>query len=323
MKPIRINNNLYAFAKDFSSKLYDGKTKKYKTRQRQLNELRTKYSHPVNVRVLNLIIKYYENQELLYSKPNIHQRLVNLTDKYLDGLFYNRVEKKQTDFGEEIETALRYDTLQKNDAIKIVQHLKLNTCPYCNASLTVSIDKNDKVKPRFQLDHFFPKSKYPFLAISFFNLVPSCGQCNQSKSKSSVTIGQDFHLYSNETPYDAFQFKLNNKSLIEYLINGGNDSLSFSFQPRNKKHKKFVEKHDKTFGIKGLYDTQFDIVEELIWKSQYYTPLRINELGNLLRLSTTSIARMITGNYSEYENVHKRPLAKFTQDIARDLKLIK
>ena len=52
-------------------------------------------------------------------------------------------------------------------------------------------------------------------------------------------------------------------------------------------------------------------------------PLRINEIGNLLRLSTTSIARMITGNYSEYQNVHKRPLAKFTQDIARDLKLIK
>lgn len=45
----------------------------------------------------------------------------------------------------------------------------LGCCPYCGADLVLSNCK---------LDHFFPKSKYPTLALVLSNLVPSCGDCN-------------------------------------------------------------------------------------------------------------------------------------------------
>ena len=33
---------------------------------------------------------------------------------------------------------------------------------------------------RPQFDHWFPKKKYPLLAISFYNLIPCCTYCNSS-----------------------------------------------------------------------------------------------------------------------------------------------
>ena len=43
-----------------------------------------------------------------------------------------------------------------------------------NPSMAFSILKSKK-----QIDHFFPKRKYPFLALCYYNLIPSCDICNE------------------------------------------------------------------------------------------------------------------------------------------------
>ena len=74
------------------------------------------------------------------------------------------------------------DRKLKWGAYKYIQSLGIRSCPYCNRqftfSITVSRLKKDgktltlkTIKP--ELDHFFPKSKYPYLAISLYNLIPS------------------------------------------------------------------------------------------------------------------------------------------------------
>jgi hypothetical protein len=49
----------------------------------------------------------------------------------------------------------------------------------------------------FDLDHFFPKSKYKYLAINFYNLIPICKWCNYLKNESDpLYIKNDiFHPY--------------------------------------------------------------------------------------------------------------------------------
>ncbi|TCL67476.1 hypothetical protein EV196_10232 [Mariniflexile fucanivorans] len=32
------------------------------------------------------------------------------------------------------------------------------------------------IKP--ELDHYYPKSLYPYFGVSFYNLIPSCQSCN-------------------------------------------------------------------------------------------------------------------------------------------------
>lgn len=97
---------------------------------------------------------------------------------------------------------------------EFIQSLNLKYCPYCAESLILPIEKDTKkgvtyVKP--QLDHFLPKHRYPFLAMNFYNLIPSCTNCNMSPNKGmNDPIGEDgkhqkiMHPYHFDT--NAFSF---------------------------------------------------------------------------------------------------------------------
>lgn len=58
------------------------------------------------------------------------------------------------------------------------QRIGVTTCPYCNRSYIFTSSKSGT---RPQYDHYFPKSKYPYLALSMYNLIPCCSICNGLK----------------------------------------------------------------------------------------------------------------------------------------------
>ncbi len=64
------------------------------------------------------------------------------------------------------------------DKQDFIRRTQLRVCPYCG--LTIIKPSN---KTKHQIDHFFPKGKYPFLALSYYNLIPSCDKCNESPNK--------------------------------------------------------------------------------------------------------------------------------------------
>jgi hypothetical protein len=55
-------------------------------------------------------------------------------------------------------------------------HNDLGVCPYCDGTLT---------PPLAKVDHFYPKSEYPFLALTPENLVPACTDCNSIQVKGA------------------------------------------------------------------------------------------------------------------------------------------
>jgi hypothetical protein len=67
-----------------------------------------------------------------------------------------------------------------------LKNLEINCCVYCHTQGTYVVNeyykRNHKPhkkgdlkaqKAFFELDHYYPKSKYPFLCVSFYNLIPS------------------------------------------------------------------------------------------------------------------------------------------------------
>lgn len=71
-------------------------------------------------------------------------------------------------------------------------------CPYCQQSLAVTIYRDSKSGAlRPTLDHFYPKHKYPYLALSLYNLIPSCHPCN-----SSLKGQKDFYKNEHLHPYE-------------------------------------------------------------------------------------------------------------------------
>lgn len=54
----------------------------------------------------------------------------------------------------------------------------IEVCPYCNHTPIRPKSKGGKDYSTGQLDHFYCKELYPYLALTLSNLVPSCGSCN-------------------------------------------------------------------------------------------------------------------------------------------------
>ena len=101
-----------------------------------------------------------------------------------------------------IEHVFNYDSfIDKKkkiyDAYKLAETLDIRTCTYCNRNYTSTVitKKGDKIiRPQF--DHYFDKKSNPLLAISFFNLIPSCSICN-----SNVKGIQKMSLKDHIQPY--------------------------------------------------------------------------------------------------------------------------
>ena len=77
-------------------------------------------------------------------------------------------------FWELIVWALNYDGVREDVMPHYVKKMHLTACSYCNAqyAITTGEDEAGKRWAMYQLDHFKPKSKYPYLCVSFFNLQP-------------------------------------------------------------------------------------------------------------------------------------------------------
>lgn len=73
------------------------------------------------------------------------------------------------------------------------KQLPWSVCPYCGCNLIQQFEadpsKPDSTKRSWQLDHFFDKATHPLLALSFYNLVPSCSFCNSTALKGNNPIG--------------------------------------------------------------------------------------------------------------------------------------
>lgn len=101
-----------------------------------------------------------------------------------------------------------YDKIQ-DAAYWLLDQLQVRTCPYCNRVYTTHFRstgiRSTGIRP--SLDHFFPKSKHPYFALSLFNLVPSCDYCNRTKGdgKEELTVCPDLEDNQNKWliyPYD-------------------------------------------------------------------------------------------------------------------------
>lgn len=168
------------------------------------------------------------------------------------------------------------------------------------------------ITAKYQLDHYYPTDKYPYLSISFFNLYPVCASCNLSKSSNKL----NFELYE-DIRSNNFSFKLDKGSLVKFLITRNKSDLKIEF--------KGDKDYENMFSINALYSTQDDIAEEIIIKNQIYNKIYRKQLRDEFSrngISDSLVNRFILGNYVEIEEIHQRPMSKYMQDIGKDIGLI-
>ena len=202
------------------------------------------------------------------------------------------------------------------DKLDFIKNIGSDTCLYCNRNYIFTLNRIDKIKP--EIDHFYPKSLYPFLGLSYYNLVPSCETCNGVNAKKD----QDPRVSGLINPYlikeTDFKFTYSIASIA--VVNPLSDLNSVRVKFKSK-----LQAHLDVFKLDKLYERHTDHVLELILKSKLkYTEhyRKYLKAYKELKFSDQEINRMIIGNYSTADEIHKRPLAKLYQDIAQELGLI-
>lgn len=199
------------------------------------------------------------------------------------------------------------------NAYEFVVKLGIKSCPYCNRNYTFVVNhKNRRLRP--EIDHFFPKSIYPFLALSFYNLIPSCSVCNHTKGN------KDSFKLNLKSPYEIekwdfkFSFKPYNVDFFE--LNSNNyilDNFDIYFQ-------KGIDSNIELFLLKELYAQHKDIVVDLLIKKRYYPESYIESLKQF-GFGKNEIYRYVFNNYMNENDFHKRVLSKITKDITDELKI--
>jgi hypothetical protein len=119
---------------------------------------------------------------------------------------------------------------------------EINYCPNCWKTPYLSTWKLNLKS--FDLDHFFPKSKYFYLMFNFYNLIPICPFCNQKlkKNKNPSDYNNIFHPY--------FWFISAGQQRVSTLWNSFDEEYSFT---KNNENLIYNSDHSKFFKLSEIY----------------------------------------------------------------------
>lgn len=232
----------------------------------------------------------------------------------------NQGKKYYKKFWELIVDAMHYQDGARPSIIPYIERLGIRTCVYCNLQYALTINHSQGL---FELDHRFPKSEYPYLCVTFFNLQPSCPSCNHGKKAATA----DFGLYTNDRnqlhPFHLLSMphlylrkrRLDSKYInIRLVASDTTDPALCSL----------AASHQRDFNINDTYSVVKDVAEETIWRckafDETYKELFLRNFPELY--DKDALHRFVFGAYSDDSNVHQRPLTKLIRDIEKDMGVV-
>ncbi|NDI78476.1 MULTISPECIES: HNH endonuclease [Psychrilyobacter] len=222
------------------------------------------------------------------------------------------------------------------------------TCPYCNATYLFDLKQRSKRGGESgnsdyfadQLDHYYPKSKYPYLAMSIFNLIPSCPTCNHIKGNKENHLHPHFEEMGDNAKFTLSMSCLGELTGIEFENMkeykelesdlGTYVSLNFDLEEGFKKRvelkikkdidselKERIENSKKIFQLENKYSGVKDEIRDLYFKhkllSQSQREETLSQFGDSLGITPEEMEEVYFGARKTEE--HKRPLSKFINDI--------
>lgn len=199
MRRILIDDEIRALASSYKDRLKLGQHRNYNSPQTKLDELlNLPELDETQKRYVRMIIAKWD--ELILLEPPFKSVIEEFEQIYkadeVSRLTIKNGEKKEKKFYKMIVDAMRYDYVQESIYANVMDSLGIRTCVYCNAQYAFSYSSGKIRFINYELDHWLPKSKYPYLCTSFYNLQPSCPKCNKSKLDEDVVL--PFCLYTHD-----------------------------------------------------------------------------------------------------------------------------
>lgn len=270
--------------------------------------------------------------EILSGRPPILKaRIDEINATFGAASFSNHIDYNRatlTPFGREVAEVFRYDTLyrRKPECEINCNQFNLRYCPYCNETpvSVITIPNNltgaAELLALHQLDHFYPVLRHPYLALSFFNLIPGCPTCNSSQLKGEKQFDIDTHFNPfNKRVNDYFQFELN-----DIIINSDDDVI---IGVRNKQP--YAQNHLDDFRILTRYNANHrEIINKLVTRLRVKSPKIQRSLGEQfddffgIRQSSTDSFLDLAGVPKSVQEINSLHIGKLKRDICIQMDII-
>jgi len=221
---------------------------------------------------------------------------------------------------EEIKKVFDYNNIFKRDLPNWVAKIKQrNTCTYCNRQYIATIeDEHSEKITRPTFDHWYPRDKYPWLALSFYNLIPCCTICNSAiKGDTLFSVNTHVHPYIIADRNCQFRFRRS--------WNIGQKKYEIKIDVIKDDHDRMKKTINDTC-LPQLYafhnDKEF---LDLLHFADAYPKARLDELKDGFIKEGLTIADAYRAVFGAEMNNHgylDRPLSQMKHDILQDLGLI-
>jgi len=274
----------------------------------------------------DLVNRKFQKEDNKTLKELFNEKFKTEFDCTLDDLLYGSFEKLQEikDLGDmskrdDVKALFNYETkFQKHISKFFEQYVEVHTCYFCNIEfINTFMTKDEKIKNGFTLDHYIDKGKYPYLALSLYNLIPSCYTCNSKvkrvHSVETLSPASTHFDFDNKVKFKTF---MQNRNL---LIDSEEDFALLLKEDFSDIYKQYID----VFELDGRYKYHKYKVIEMINRRKEYPDSRIKELALLTQKTEEEVKQDLFGEYLfEDDNLHKRPLSKLIHDISEELGLI-
>jgi len=296
------------------------------------NEIAKPGYTPAQRNQLQYLIDHFD--DLITAPPSKLRTHIDQIDNGLIGLVVNNPpfgsRFELTPFGITLYEIFGYEKYFRTTKMKglwLAKQVNIKACPYRNGQYTLYIDRSDgSGRAKFQFDHFFSKKRFPYLSISLYNLIPSCASCNLNKGEKQLALDTHYHPYHTSLA-DVAEFVAKVPVKLEMLTTGKVKELDVPiiFRAKFSNYTALVDGHNDLFDIVSSYSRHVDIIHDLLYKAIVNNSAFKKDLMNIRGLFNGDdelYYRYLIGNYSLKSQILERPLAKFTQDVARQFELI-
>jgi len=262
-----------------------------------------------------LVFNNVEVRDIIFKKPNEIFDFITLTE---DKILNLSDSDKITKFRDKCTKIFNYkDKFQTLISEFFRKNIHVSTCCYCNKAYIDNF-KNEQgaIKSVFELDHFYDKATFPYLAISFYNLIPSCPTCNSSNVKGSQNFFRDNIKILNHSNYDFHEKVKFHTNLQNFPISKPED-IEIKIDPSGTEYIEYV----KNMYLEERYQFHKDVVLDMHDKHQRYPETKISDMATTLGITPIQIKKDIFGKliFETNPDLSSELISKLRIDIAKQL----
>lgn len=281
-----------------------------------------------NDKTFKNVFKDFTLRQIILAKNDVLKEIVEKLDSRIKKL----PDKKRTELTTKIENLFKYTNKFQGKVLTpfFTNNFNFKTCFYCNKDFIINFEKEKKeLVSTFQLDHFYDKGTYRYLALSFYNLIPSCTTCNSSKVKGSKNIYEydsKVGKFENETciPPNTDSFHFDKKVKFKLHLSHKCKDLNIKSKddidiPLKERYSNDYDKYIEVFKLNERYQAHKDIVFDMIKNAELYPESRLKELQDLTGIPYQEIKKDIFKLIDDDADLSKEPFSKLRKDMADEL----